>query len=130
MSAGKISTNQSDTDVRKLLTMTIMATVKENAATVPAIKGVAAAGACDKRQTAKRKTTDTCLPAKARDSPPQSRASNHGTAARPANNKAAIEPYAAQGKASTAGHKTKVKAKPTANALQRKLGGLRCKVSA
>ena len=83
--------NQSETEVRKLLTITIMATVSENAATVPVINGVAADGACAKRQAANRKIAGTCERANARDSPPQSWANTQGMASNPAQSKAAIE---------------------------------------
>ena len=91
-SAGSTKPNQSDTDVLKLLTMTIMATVNENAATVPAIKGVAAEGACASRQTAKRTTAGTRKGATTRDKPPQSLDKIHGTANSPAHSSAAIAP--------------------------------------
>ncbi len=91
-SAGSTKPNQSETEVLKLLTMTIIATVNENAATVPAIKGVAAEGACASRQTAKRTTAGTRTAATLRDSPPQSLDKIQGTARSPAHSRAAIAP--------------------------------------
>ena len=83
--------NQSETEIRKLLTITIIATVNENAATVPVINGVAADGACASRQTASLNTAGTRERTKVRASPPQSLANTHGIASNPAHSSAAID---------------------------------------
>ena len=84
--------NQSETEMRKLLTITIIATVNENAAIVPVIKGVAAEGACASRQMANCNTAGTRERTRTKDSPPHSLDSNHGTAINPEQSKAAIDP--------------------------------------
>ena len=84
--------NQSETEMRKLLTITIIATVNENAAIVPVIKGVAAEGACASRQMANRNTAGTRQRNTTEVNPPHSLDNNHGTASKPEQSKAAIDP--------------------------------------
>ena len=110
--------------------MTIIATVNENAATVPVINGVAADGACASRQTANRKTADTRKCMSALDSPPHRRDNTQGKARSPAQSNAAIEPYAAHGNSSIAGIQSKPIERHAANKLHFKVGGVNTRVSA